>query len=398
MTEAPVIGLLTGEASGDLLGAKLVDAIRARGLSPRFLGVAGEGMRARGVESFFPADEIAFFGIASVVANLAPIWRRVRMAEEGLVEARPDVLVLIDSPGFTHTVGRRVARRLPGLPIVNYVSPSIWAWRPGRAARMRAYVDHVLTLLPFEPEALARLGGPPATYVGHPLVEKRTQLTPAANERAPLGPEPVVAVLPGSRRSELKRLMPVFGATLPLIRAARPGARFVLPTLPSIETEVRARAAAWGLRPEIVVGEAAREALFRRAHAALAASGTVTLELALARVPTIVAYRVEPLVRPFKGLMTAPSIVLANLVIGENVVPEFLDSAASPARLAGALLAILEDGPQRRRQEEGFAHLAGRMALPEGRRPSELAAEVVIEVMRRGPRRGAAEPPSAVSV
>lgn len=379
MAEAgPRIAIVVGEESGDQLGASLIDAIRRRRPAALFFGVAGERMQARGAATIFPVADVAVMGLASVVVHLPRIVRRVRQTVAAVVAWRPDILVIVDSPGFTHAVAERVARRLPDLPIVDYVSPSVWAWKSWRAPRMARFIDHVLALLPFEPAVHARLGGPRCTYVGHPLVERLAELRPAAAERGPLLDEPVLLVLPGSRKSEISRLMAPFGDAVAQIGAARPGIEVVLPAVSHLRAEIADRAARWPVAPRIVSGEAEKFAAFRRAHAALAASGTVTLELALSGVPMVVAYRVDPIARLFKRFLKVPSIVLANLIIGENVVPEFLDDDGSPENLARHLAPLLDDGPERARQLAGFARLDRAMALPDARLPSERAADIVL--------------------
>src|SRR5688572_13722161 len=380
MAERPLkIALVIGEASGDQLGAGLIDAIRRRRPDAAFVGLAGERMRARGMTSLFPVEEVAVMGFADILTHLPRLVRRGYATVAAVLAARPDALVIIDSPGFTHAVAKRVARRDPRLPIVNYVSPSVWAWNPRRAPRMAGYVDHVLALLPFEPDAHARLGGPPCTYVGHPLIERLDELRPRPGERPPLDARPVVLILPGSRRTEISRLMPPFGEAVGRIAAARPDAEILLPAVPHLRAEIEARAALWPVRPQLVEGEAEKFAAFRRAHAALAASGTVTLELGLAGVPMVVAYRVDAVARVLKRFLKVPSIVLTNLVLGENAIPEFLDAAASPEMLARETLGLLSDGPARAAQLAALARLDRAMALPGGGRPSDRAAAIVLE-------------------
>ena len=258
----------------------------------------------------------------------------------------PDALVIIDSPDFTHAVAKRVRKRLPRLPIIDYVSPSVWAWRPGRAARMRAYVDHVLALLPFEPEAHRRLKGPACTYVGHPLIERLDELRPDREEEAARhGHPPLVLALPGSRGGEIGRLTALFGAALALASARAGPLDIVVPTVAKHAARVAAAVAAWPLPARIVSEEVEKLAAFRRARAALAASGTVTLELALAGIPHVGAYRV-PAAEAFlaRRLIKVPTVLLPNLILGENAVPELLQDAASPQALADALVPLIVGG------------------------------------------------------
>jgi lipid-A-disaccharide synthase len=288
---------------------------------------------------------------------------------------KPDGLVIIDSPDFTHRVARKVRAQLPDLRVVDYVSPSVWAWRPGRAKKMRAYVDCVLALLPFEPEAHRRLGGPRCVYVGHPLIERLDELRGGA--RAPGR----LVVLPGSRRSEIRRLTQDFGAAIGLVAAGRSDLDVVLPTLPHVAEEVAARVADWPLKPRLVLGEAEKFAAFRGARAALAASGTVTLELALAGTPLVGAYKVSKLEEQLKYLIKVPSILLPNLILEERAIPELVQADCNPRALAAALGPLLDDTPERATQVAALARLDARMRLPDGVAPSEAAARAVWETL-----------------
>ena len=387
MADRPLkIALVVGEHSGDLLGAGLIEAIRRRRPDTRFTGVAGERMSALGMASLFPIADVAVMGLGAIVAHLPRLVRRVRQTVAAVLAESPDALVIIDNPGFTHSVAERVARRRPDIPIIDYVSPSVWAWRRSRAARMARVMDHVLALLPFEPEAHRRLGGPPCTYVGHPLIERLAELRPALGERGDVADAPVLVVLPGSRMTEISRLMQPFGAAVELIAREKPGLRVLLPAVPHLADDIRRRAASWPVAPRILASEAEKYAAFRSAHAALAASGTVTLELGLAQVPTVVAYRVDWLARRLKRFLKVPSIVLTNLVLGDNVVPEFLDEAGSPDVLARETLALLEEGAARTRQLDALDRLLERMRLPDGERPSDAAAATVLAAAERSAR------------
>jgi lipid-A-disaccharide synthase len=322
------------------------------------------------------------------------ILRRIRETAAAIVAAQPDALVIIDSPDFTHRVARRVRRLAPTIPILDYVSPSVWAWRPGRARAMRGYVDCVLAILPFEPAAHVRLGGPPCIYVGHPLIERVAELHPDADEAQRRRAEPpLVLVLPGSRSGEIRRLIGIFGEAIARMAARVGPIEVVLPTMPHLASRVREAVAGWAVTPRIVVEPAAKWAAFRTARAALAASGTVTLELALAGVPTVAAYWLplfEELALRIMGFQgTLHSVILANLVLGENDIPEFLQRNCTPERLADALIPLLSDTPQRRRQVEAFGRLDGIMA-PAAAAPSAMAAATVLDLARRGRRNLAA--------
>ena len=386
------IALVAGEHSGDQLGFKLMRALsEARPAGVVFSGVGGEAMEAEGLKSLFPISDIAVMGLLPVLARLPTVLRRIRETAAAIVAARPDALVIIDSPDFTHRVARKVRKALPELPIVDYVSPTVWAWRPGRAKAMLAYVDCVLGLLPFEPEAYVRLGGPRCVYVGHPLIERLGELRPDDDEARRRDAEPpIVVVLPGSRRSEIRRLMADFGGALGALQAAIGPFAAILPTLPHVEEEVRARAALWPVAPRIVLGEAAKYQAFRTARAALAASGTVTLELALAGVPLVGAYKVSIIEEQLRFLIKVPSILLPNLILADRTIPEKLQRDCDPATLAAELAPILRDGPERAAQIEGLARLDAAMRLPDGGAPSAHAARAVLETIaaRGGLRRG----------
>lgn len=382
------IFLIATEESGDRLGSALMKVLRQRlGDGVQFEGVGGSTMAREGLVSLFPIDELSIVGFAAVVQQLPKILRLIRQTADAVTEAAPDALVIIDSPDFTHRVARRVRARNPAIPVVDYVSPSVWAWRPGRARAMLGYVDHVLGLLPFEPEEYRKLRGPPCSYVGHPLIEQLPSLRPNAREQSRRDAEPpVLLVLPGSRRSEIRHHLDVFGATLGRLQAEGRTFELMLPTMPHLEATIREGVASWPLKPQIVVGEIEKRAAFRIAHAALAKSGTVTLELALAGIPMVTAYRVSA-IEAFilRRAVKVSSVILANLVIGREVIPEFLQEDCTPEKLAPALTQVLTDSPLRRQQVEAFAQLDSIMSTG-NKSPSVLAADIVLATMRKGRR------------
>lgn len=376
--------LVAAEESGDALGGALMAALHNIDPGVTFAGVGGRAMTAQGIVSRFDTHDLSIIGFASIPRKLPLILRRIRETADAVIAARPDALVIIDSPDFTHRVARRVRKAAPGIPIINYAPPTVWAWRPWRARAMRAYVDDLLAVLPFEPAAFARLNGPHCTYVGHPLAERLGDLRPNADEavRRQSGP-PTLLVLPGSRRSEVNRLAAIFGAAVTQVAAKAGPLDLVLPTLPHIEAQVRAATADWPVRPRIVTSPAEKYAAFRSARAALAASGTVTLELALAQVPTVAAYRIpawEGAV--FRLMASINTVILANLVLGENSVPEFLQSDCTPDQIAGGLIPLLSDTPERARQLAAFARLDTVMDLA-AEAPSLRAARAVQDVIAR---------------
>jgi lipid-A-disaccharide synthase len=376
----PHIFLVAGEESGDRLGAPLITAIKRRTQGrARFSGVGGAHMAEQGVTSLFSIGDLSLMGFAAIPARLPKILRRIAETADAVIAAKPDVLVIIDSPEFTHRVARKVRFREPAIPIVNYVCPSVWAWRPRRARAMRSYVDHVLALLPFEPAAMKRLHGPPCTFVGHPLCEQVAELRPSAEEaRRRLSDPPLLLVLPGSRTGEIRRMAGVFGDAVARLADRIGSLDVVVPAVPRLAETVRAAVAGWRMPARIVTEPVEKHAAFRTARAALTKSGTSTLELALAGVPTAAAYKV-PLVEEIVGrlLITAPSAILVNLILGENLVPEFLQRDCTAEKLSNALLPLLADTVQRRHQIEAFARLDALMHIGRAA-PSDRAAGVVL--------------------
>ena len=382
------IFIVAAEESGDALGAALARALVAAEDGVRLSGVGGTAMAANGIVSPFSIHELSIIGVTAIPRRLPTILRRIRETADLIIKARPHALVIIDSPDFTHRVARRVRRFAPQIPILDYVSPSVWAWRAGRARAMRRYVDHVLAILPFEPAAHRRLGGPPCSYVGHPLVERIADLRPSPDEaRRRLAEPPIILALPGSRSGEIRRLALVFGAALERVAARIGPIEVVVPTVANVAPQLREAVADWAVRPRVVVEAAEKWAAFRNARAALAASGTVTLELALSGVPMVAAYRLDfieaVIARAIRLQARLPSVILANLVIGENVVPELLQEDCTPDKLADALLPVVRDTEQRRRQVEAFRRLDEIMIIG-GPPPSAKAAAIVLKAARMG--------------
>ncbi|MGA7489762.1 MAG: lipid-A-disaccharide synthase, partial [Xanthobacteraceae bacterium] len=343
-------------------------------------------MAAEGVASLYSIDDLPIIGFSAIPRRLPKILRLMRFTAKTVVARRPDVLIVIDSPGFTRGIARRVRAADPSIAIVEYVSPSVWAWRPGRARVMRAYIDHILALLPFEPDVHRRLGGPPCTYVGHPLVAEVRDLRPNSDEaRRRLASPPVLLVLPGSRAGEINRLLAVFADAVALVHDRLGALEVVLPTVPHLLDPIRKATEQWAARPRIVVETAEKQAAFRIARAALAKSGTVTLELALAGVPMVAAYKVSAIEYLAVGrgiLKRLPSIILTNLLLGENVVPELLQHNCTAEHLAAALVPLFDDSSQRRRQLEAFSRLDAIMEIG-STAPAVRAADIVLGAANR---------------
>ncbi|HEX3756496.1 MAG TPA: lipid-A-disaccharide synthase [Rhizomicrobium sp.] len=380
-TKRATLMLVCGEPSGDLLGAQLMAGLKALDPKVKIIGVGGAAMAREGLQSLFSLDVTAVMGLREVVPAIPRILARVKQASEFALVTRPDAVVLIDSPDFTHRIARRIKRSDPSIRTVNYVAPQVWASRAYRAKAMARYFDLVLALFPFEVPFFQRYGVK-ARFVGHPVIERRARMTGGAALRARLGiaPEaPLLALLPGSRRSEIRFIFPVFRAAVELLARRVPGLVTVLPTLPHVAAKVREGAGAWPTPLHILENEDDKYAAFDAADAALAASGTVTAELALARTPMVVAYRVGGLTYALANhLMTVPYMTLVNILLERPVVPEFKQHAATPPGLADELEKLLTNSAAAAAQVEAMNVFA--QALGEGQEtPSLRAARVLLD-------------------
>ncbi len=360
--------------------------IRERADRPvEFVGVGGPLMQAEGLRELFSFTDIAVNGLMPVIRRLPTLLRRIRQAADGLAALQPDAIVHIDAQDFNQRVARRLRRALPGTPLVGYVSPTVWAWRPGRARKIAKLYDSLLAVLPFEPAVHARLGGPRTLYVGHPLMERLRDFTPSEAEARRRSTEPFrMLLLPGSRRAEIARLLPIFGEAAALLASRFEGIEILLPAVPHLRDEIARMTAGWPVRPRLLEGEEAKLEAFRTARVALAASGTVTLELALAEVPTVVAYKVGYIEGEIaRRLISVTSASLPNLILGRKLLPEFIDWGWTAADLADRVSELLRDGPAREAQLAGFAELRAIMA--EGvTTPSATAAGIVLDAVRGG--------------
>ena len=376
--------LVAGETSGDALGAALMDAMTEMADWPlEFSGVGGPEMEKRGLASIFPMEEIAVMGPREIIPRLPLIFRRIWQTVRHAVEARPNIVVVIDSPEFTHMVAKRIARRAPDIPIVDYVLPSVWAWRQGRARAMKKYIRRVLALLPFEPRFLGKMGVD-CVYVGHPAIQRIPEEGSGARFRSGrgIGPDaPLLLVLPGSRLNEVKHLVGIFGETVQRLSREIEGLRVVVPTVPHVRDLVEASTKSWGVPVEIVDEEQEKRAAFDAGTAALAASGTVALELALARVPMVIAYRAEALVGWFAlNVLKVPSVVLVNLILDRPSVQEFLQERCTAEELAEGLRPLLSNSGERHRALADLDELRERMRAG-GEAPSRRAARAVLELL-----------------
>jgi lipid-A-disaccharide synthase len=378
----PLIFLVAGEPSGDLLGARLMAALKAAtGGRVRFAGIGGAAMADEGLASQFPLSDLAVMGIVEVIPHARLILRRVRETAEAVRRLRPNVVVTIDAPAFAFRLGKKL--KGAGIPLVHYVAPSVWAWRPRRAKMIAQFLDHLLVFLPFEPPYFTR-EGLAATFVGHPAVEAVAGDGTAFRARHGIpSSAPVLVMLPGSRRGEVRRHLPIFRDTLARLIARIPDLRVVVPTVPTVDREVRAAVVDFPA-PVIAVDAAEKYDAFAAGDLALAASGTVVLELAVAGVPTVMTYRVSAFSAwVVRRMVRVRFASLVNLVLDREVIPEMIQERCEPSLLAGKLIELLESENARRRQKAAFAEVVQALT-PMGAKPSEQAAKVVLDLARRG--------------
>lgn len=346
--------LIAGEPSGDRLGGALIAGLRQLDAGLEVQGIGGEAMAAQGLQSLFPMSELSLMGIWEILPKYRALKRRIAQTAQAVIDAAPDVLVTIDSPDFGLRVARIVRAAVPQVRTVHYVAPSVWAWRPGRAAKMAQVIDHVLAILPFEPP-LMQAAGMTCDFVGHPVVAESLatpEETAAFRAAHGIAPDaPLVLCLPGSRRGEVERLGPRFDEALMRLRDRVPEMRVVLPTVPGVVDLLGAMVRRWPSVPIIVQSGDEKRAAFAAADLALAASGTVSLELAANRVPMVIGYDMAPISRALIGmLLKTDTVTLVNLVSDTRAVPEFLGRNCQPGPMAHALLRLLDDPDARAEQ------------------------------------------------
>ena len=379
--QEPLIFIVSGETSGDNLAGRLMAALKAEtGGRVRFVGVGGPQSEAQGLKSLFPMRELSLMGLAEVLPHLPRLIKRLNQTVEAAKTLRPDVVVTVDSPDFC----LRVAHRLhgSGIPVVHYVAPQLWAWRPGRARKLATRIDHLMALLPFEVAFFAKYGIA-STFVGHPAIESGAGYGdgPAFRTKHAIPPDAtLLCVVPGSRPGEARRMLPIFGPALDMIREKHPDLRVVIPVADAAADLVAQLTRDWSF-PVVFASPADRFDAFAASDAAMAKSGTVTLELALANVPLVVAYRVSPATAFIvRRLISVKHASLVNLLTEREVVPEFLQENCTPERLAAGVEALLESKEVRETQRQGFRELAKALgdAHPS---PSERAAKVVLDIV-----------------
>jgi lipid-A-disaccharide synthase len=380
----PLIFLIAGEPSGDALGAALMAALRARtGGRVRFVGVGGDRMTQQGLQSLVPIQDLAVMGLAEILPRARLILRRIGETAAAVATLNPDAVVTIDSFGFNSRVARRLWRRGARVPLIHYSAPHVWAWRHGRARRMAQLYDHVMALLPFEPPYFAAVGLA-CTYVGHPVVEAGADRGDGAAFRARQGFDRdrlVLAMLPGSRRGEVRRLLPIFRSVLELLLVRYPGLAVVVPTIGSVAREVAAAIKDWPGNPIVVLDAKEKFDAFAASDLAIAASGTVALELALAGVPMIVTYQVAPATAYLvRRMATVRFANLINLVLDRPAIPELLQEDCTSGKIATAAIRLIEDPSARESQCAALADGLAQLGVG-GISPSLRAADCVLAVI-----------------
>ena len=376
------IMIIAGESSGDALGADLMLALRAQQSGVMITGIGGPKMSAAGLASIFDMSEIAVMGLREILPRLPKLFKLVDQAVAHALASAPDALVLIDSPEFNHRVAKRVKAKRPDLPIVCYVAPHVWAWRRGRAKKMKNYFDAVMAFLPFEPDVFAANDGPPCHFVGHPIRDRLDALQPlpdfAKRHRLKKHDVPLV-IMPGSRISEVKSLSPVFGDVLRRLDGRIENLRPIIPLVPHMADIVREKTASWPGKPIYVEDEAEKLAAFKAARAALASSGTATMELALMGLPTVVAYDMGLMGDMLMRTMQVPSAVLVNLILDAPAMPEFLQWRCTPQEITPVLQAMLEDEEVHAQYQAMLAKFTPAMRH-EGQKPAERAAALTLDL------------------
>ncbi|HEX3882538.1 MAG TPA: lipid-A-disaccharide synthase [Stellaceae bacterium] len=380
----PFIFIITGEPSGDAIGGALIGALKERtGGRVRVAGIGGERMAEEGLRSLVPLADLAVAGVAEVLPRAPLILRHVRETVAAIQAARPDAVVTIDSSGFTWRIAHRLRNAGETLPLIHYVAPMVWAWRANRARRVARWYDHLLTLLPFEPPYFER-EGLRSTCVGHPIVDSKAGAGDGARFRAAhgiAGDTLVLSILPGSRAGEVRRLIPVFGAALRLLEGMVGPFRVVVPTVENVAVAVEAGIRGWPGDPIVVRGTEAKYDGFAASRAALAASGSVALELAMARVPMAVAYRLTPATEFLLArVLRVRQVNLINLMLDRSLVPELVRYDCTPAKLAAAVATLIRDEAVRAAHVGGYDEAMRRLGAG-GVSPSLKAADKILSIV-----------------
>jgi lipid-A-disaccharide synthase len=386
MEHRPIkIAVIAGEVSGDLLGADLIEALKQKTTADiELVGVGGNGLEAQGLKSLFDYSELSIMGVTQVLKKLPRLIKLIKITANAIIAEKPDLLLIIDSPDFTHRVAKRVKSALPDLPVINYVCPSVWAWKEKRATNMLAYVDHVLALLPFEPDVMKRLGGPPTSFVGHRL-NSDSNIAAVFSQRqsrvSNAGSVRTIVLLPGSRSSEVTRLLPVMMETAKLYVERNGPTEFLLPTVPRQEVFIRDSVASWdeSYRPQVSVDTQFKHLAFATADMAIAASGTVILELALSGVPVVSVYKTDWIITLIRSRIKAWSAALPNLVADYVVVPEYFNETVRANMLVRWAERLSNATIERQSMLDGFTLVREKLRTDQA--PGAIGADIVLSYL-----------------
>ncbi len=376
--------IVAGETSGDALGADLMHALRVERSDKRLMitGIGGPKMKAQGLASLFPMSEIALMGLWEILPKLPKLFKLINQTVAHALAVEPDVLVLIDSPEFNHRVAKRIKKQRSSIPVICYVAPQIWAWRRGRARKMAAWFDAIMAFLPFESEIFAAHGGPPCYFVGHPMIDRLKQLQPVpdfASLHGLVDDDQLLSVLPGSRHSEIKVLAPVFGTVVQRLHRNVPNLKLVMPVLPHTRDLVSHFVQDWPLVPILVEDDAEKIAAFQASRAALVASGTATIELALTGLPMVAAYNMGVVGNLVMRIAPIPSAILVNLILDRPLVPEFLQDRCNADDITPVIEEMLLDDGVNARLRHALSAFAPALSY-EGQPPAQRAAAITLEL------------------
>lgn len=374
------IYIIAGEASGDFLGSHLIRSLYCLKPHLKIQGIGGSLMKKEGLESLFPMEKISLMGITEIVPHIPQLYKLIKLTIRDIVRSKPKVLVTIDSPGFCYRVAQSVKKLIPNLKIVHYVAPSVWAWRQNRAYKLSQFVDHLLTLFPFEPPYFL-IHGLKTTFVGHPLTEQSLSVEQGFRDRLKIPKNAVILnLLAGSRENEIKKLIPVFCKTVQRLSKSLPHLFILAPTLPMFESLIETALLKTQLPHRVITDPFDKYNSFRISDVALAASGTVSLELALANLPMVIAYKISFLTYWIaKFLIKINNVCLVNVLLNKRIIPEYLQRDCHEKNLAPCLESLLEE--QGALQKPYLSKVIHLLENPEKIRPSEKAAQIIIDLL-----------------